>query len=473
MVTITEDDWWTIFGAGLAIVGCLFQAVGFIMQKIGHNKIERFNNKVTKRLSRLNSPQSKNNQTASYDADLDIFTADDATESLKNSMELQTPPKRRNVGLRKSLSPQPNGRSLKKRNYLQSKMWLLGFFINGIIGSLLNIIALNYAPQSVVLPLSATTLVGNTVLATTYLGEPFPIQDFMGVVLVVLGSIGTIIVGPKESHNASLSVVDLHRRWIAPSFLLFFGVVSVVIVVDAVAERVLRTINLQRRAALVERGISEWEGQEMGDHTIVSNAGFFLISYPLIAAYFASINFLVLKSFVKVVDASIKDHAQWDVIAVYVAGIIAINFLLELHRQKGLRAFGAVYVIPIYQVLVITLGTTMGAVFYEEMKNMKPLHLTLFVISVLVTCCGVTILALSKKIGKLRYDCRRYLLTLNDSSDSEMHGKDYNPTSMVAAPSAQNCHVSVGSMHLVSSRSCTPNPMELEMDNDCDLEIQI
>ena len=185
MVAITEDTWWTIFGSGLAIVGCLFQAVGFIMQKIGHNNIEHFNNRITRRLSQINSPQSKNHQTTCYDADLDMFTEDDATESLKASVELQTPQKGKHVGLRRSLSP--HTRALKKKTYLQSRIWLLGFFLNGIVGSLLNIIALNYAPQSVVLPLSATTLVGNTVLATQYLGEPFPVQDFVGVVLVILG----------------------------------------------------------------------------------------------------------------------------------------------------------------------------------------------------------------------------------------------------------------------------------------------
>lgn len=355
---------------------------------------------------------------------------------------------------------------------MQSPIWLLGFFLNGIIGSLLNIIALNYAPQSVVLPLSATTLVGNTVLATQYLGEPFPIQDFFGVLLVILGSIGTIIVGPKESHDSSLSVKQLQHRWIEPSFMFFMVTVSLIIVVDMLAERILNRTNKQRRTELVEQGIMMWEGKEIGDHTIVTNQGFFLMSYTLISAYFASVNFLVLKSFVKVVSAAIQDHSQWDVIAVYVAGIIAINFLLELNRQKGLRAFGAVYVIPIFQVMVITLGTTMGAVFYQEMENMKPLHLALFIFSVFVTCIGVTILALSKKIGKLRWDCKRYLLALNEtdvSSDSEH--REFAARSMVAAPSADaySLNVSVASSHLVPSRSCTPVPM-MEQRN---MEIQV
>jgi len=256
----------------------------------------------------------------------------------------------------------------------------------------------------------------------------------------------------SHASTASVGILkDLTSALVHLDFTMSIRI-DVVILMNAIAERVMRRINRRRREALVERCVLEWDGKEMGDHTIVSNPGFFLISYPLISAYFASINFLVLKSFVKVVDASIKDRAQWDVIVIYVVGIIVINFCLEKHRQQGLRAFGAVYVIPIYQVLVITLGTTMGAVFYQEMEDMKPLHLALFTFSVFVTCCGVTILALSKKIGKLRWDCKRYLLTLNDSSDSELHGpsKEVVTRSMLSVPS---------SMGFVPSRSCSPVAM--------------
>jgi len=98
----------------------------------------------------------------------------------------------------------------------------------------------------------------------------------------------------------------------------------------------------------------------------------------------------------------------------------------------------------------------------------KALHLALFTFSVFVTCCGVGILALSKKIGKLRWDCKRYLLTLNDSSDSELHhqSKEVVTRSMLSVPSRS-------SMGFVASRSCTPVPMTEAVPSDasCDNEL--
>jgi len=452
---ISEDTWWTIFGAGLAIIGCIFQAIGFIMQKIGHNKIEQYNNREVREHSR----RVASREHTSYDADVDIVTDEDhATESLKGSPqpqpiaspldpEISTPPIKYPDPLqlnspsksakRRQSKDIPFMSKPKKRTYLQSRIWQLGFFLNGVVGSLLNIVALNYAPQSVVLPLSATTLVGNTILATRYLNEAMEIQDFVGVLLVILGSIGCIIVGPKEPHDSdadseTFTVAKLQHRWRDTPFLVFFCTLTVLIAIDYVALKVLDRINRRKKAELRHRDVLEFEGKEIGEHTIVYLPCFYLISYPLIAAFCASINFLILKSFIKIVVASMDSaktaerNFTFYLTYVYILGILLINFLLEMHRQKGLRAFGAIYVIPIFQVLVITMGTTMGAIYFSEMRGMSSMGLGLFVLTVFVTCCGVVVLALSSKISKLLRDadCGRYIGTLNEVMSSDLNDPD-------------------------------------------------
>ena len=86
-----------------------------------------------------------------------------------------------------------------------------------------------------------------------------------------------------------------------------------------------------------------------------------------------------------------SDNGTFYLTYIYIEGIFIIDFLLEMFRQKGLRAFGAIYVIPIYQVLVITMGTTMGDIYFKEMKNMKMSNAILFITSVFITCFGVII----------------------------------------------------------------------------------
>eukprot|EP01084_Bolivina_argentea_P220427 373576_1 len=232
---ITQDMWWTIFGATLAIIGCIFQAIGFIIQKIAHNQIEQHNKTDHKDEFML-----KDN--VCYDADAETCSEEDGAET-------RGPP-------HKNEPQSPSRFKKKERRYIQNKTWLLGFFLNGIVGSLLNIIALNYAPQSVVLPLSATTLVGNTILATKYLDEPFPIQDCVGVILVILGSIVTIIVGPKQTHSDDVfTVLVLQSRWINPVFLIFSSSISLLICMDLLVLKILNTANKRKKAALIENRI--------------------------------------------------------------------------------------------------------------------------------------------------------------------------------------------------------------------------
>eukprot|EP00484_Ammonia_sp_Unknown_P029764 CAMPEP_0197049678 /NCGR_PEP_ID=MMETSP1384-20130603/24761_1 /TAXON_ID=29189 /ORGANISM="Ammonia sp." /LENGTH=546 /DNA_ID=CAMNT_0042481993 /DNA_START=30 /DNA_END=1670 /DNA_ORIENTATION=- len=475
---ISEDTWWTIFGAILAIIGCIFQAIGFIIQKIAHNRLEVENSEKKKRMSQMSLERSQK-ENASYDADEDFFSGDDPndiTAALQQMNDLElgaiemksrasskldradadcTAIKKKSPfqvhriklnalrGCKHSKKQQDDNRredvlKYKPKTYVSSKLWLLGFFLNGVVGSLLNILALNYAPQSVVLPLSATTLVGNTILATKFLNEPFPLQDFFGVCLVILGSIGTIIVGPKEEHDGSagedddgnggdFTVSQLQSKWTDTTFLIFFVAISFIIALDLLLISILNGINKRKKEEMLFRGETQYHGQEIGDYTIVYMHGFFLVSYPLIAAFLASVNFIVLKSFVQIIRSSLSSkhsanhNFTFYLTYVYIGGIVLINFMLEKFRQKGLRAFGAIYVIPIYQVLVITLGTTMGAIYFKEMHNMTPLHSALFVLSVFVTCGGVIMLALSSNISKLlqRTNCQKYLLTSNESDRSE------------------------------------------------------
>lgn len=530
--SITEDTWWTILGAVLAIIGCIFQAIGFIIQKIAHNRIEKYNLNITREISssnsiHINQTQQKDNindlrHNTSYDADEELFSDEDITESLQksksnilsvNDIEMKkqgssaspiTKKKRRRLKMRLRSNSNSKKKKLmiksKKKTYVKSKFWLLGFFLNGVVGSLLNIIALNYAPQSVVLPLSATTLVGNTILATKYLNEPFPIQDIFGVGLVIIGSIGTIMVGPKEQHdttdtngdNGEFTVANLEYRWKDITFLLFFLSVTFIIIIDFIMIQIFNRINKRKKNDLISRGILLYEGSEIGDHTKIYKPSFYLISYPLIAAYMASVNFLVLKSFTQIITSSIKsldtarDNFTFYLTYVYIGGIFLINFLLEMFRQKGLRAFGAIYVIPIYQVLVITMGTTMGAIYFKEMKNMKILNVILFLVSVFVTCLGVIILALSKKIdrcikksnlfNKNRDRNRKinktneYMLASNDhDSDSDFNNNNLYKQSSHSIENGTTCDHIIGSTSTKHKQSissiCSDTAIANNIDN--------
>ena len=88
----------TTIGAFIAIAASIFNAVGYTVQKKGHNKLKEYNKDLPDK---------------------------------------------------------------EKKKLIKEKTWATGFSIY-LIGGLLNAVSLFYAPQSLVLPLSAITLVANT-----------------------------------------------------------------------------------------------------------------------------------------------------------------------------------------------------------------------------------------------------------------------------------------------------------------------
>lgn len=304
----------TTIGAMLAIGAALLNAVGYTVQKKGHIRVKEHNKK-----------------------------ADEAG------------------------SP--------KKRLIRDKVWAIGFSVY-LVGGLLNAVALFFAPQSLVLPLSAITLVANTLLATKVLGEPFFRADIIGIVCVIIGSVLAVWFGPRTAGGDS-TMDELKWRWADPTYFLFFVILSAIIVADY----------LRKNAR---------------DHTVTDElkhgASWLLLSYCLLAGYFGSLAFLFLKSFTEFVGniandaANAENRENWYSYFTLI-GVIVTNFLLEFFRQRGLSFFHAVYVVPINQCVLIVLGTVMGGLYFREFEKMSALDGSLFCVAIVMTVMGVFILA--------------------------------------------------------------------------------
>lgn len=312
----------TIIGASIAIVASILNAVGYTLQKQGHNKLKAAN--------RSN----------------------------------------RSLGL-------------KQKKILQEKTWCVGFSIF-LLGGIANAMALYYAPQSLVLPLSAVTLVVNTILATRILGEPFDKSSYIGIALVIIGSTMAVVFGPRTGgeHN---NIDQLKLRWSNSGFMLFFVVLSGVTVIDYI-------------------GIKYYERKNDLDETVEKKEvkygrTFLLLSYGFMNGYFGSNAFLFLKAFTEFIGSSFSSMhdaemalKSWYSYFIFFIVIVS-NLLYIMWQQRGLSYFPSVYVIPINQVALIVIGTVLGGVYFDEFISFSALYATLFVIAILLTSLGVIVLA--------------------------------------------------------------------------------
>eukprot|EP01083_Nonionella_stella_P128590 389686_1 len=147
---------YTTIGAILAIAASICNAVGYTVQKKGHNRLKEYNK------------DKEDNE---------------------------------------------------KKRLIKEKIWATGFSIY-LIGGLLNAASLFYAPQSLVLPLSAITLLANTVLATKVLDEPFFKADILGVVSVMIGSVLAVMFGPRTAGGEA-TMNELKLGWSDTDFFYF------------------------------------------------------------------------------------------------------------------------------------------------------------------------------------------------------------------------------------------------------------
>ena len=74
------------------------------------------------------------------------------------------------------------------------------------IGELGNLLALGFAPASVVTPVGAVGVVFNAVFASLFLKEPFRKIDLIGLVLIITGIV-VVVLCSKES-NVQLTVSE-------------------------------------------------------------------------------------------------------------------------------------------------------------------------------------------------------------------------------------------------------------------------
>eukprot|EP00484_Ammonia_sp_Unknown_P021113 CAMPEP_0197036546 /NCGR_PEP_ID=MMETSP1384-20130603/14021_1 /TAXON_ID=29189 /ORGANISM="Ammonia sp." /LENGTH=627 /DNA_ID=CAMNT_0042466735 /DNA_START=142 /DNA_END=2025 /DNA_ORIENTATION=+ len=359
----------TTTGAMIAIAASIFNAVGYTVQKKGHNRLKEYNKDKTKE---------------------------------------------------------------DRKRLINERIWAIGFAIY-LIGGLLNAVALFYAPQSLVLPLSAITLVVNTLLATKVLGEPFFKADIFGMLAVITGSILAVKFGPRTAGGEA-TMNELKLRWGDRDFFVFFVVLTACILVDYLLVRYYEKKNA--------------EDEEVTDE-IKHGKGFLLISYCLLAGYFGSLAFLFLKSFTEFIGSSIssKDKADSNATNWYsyftLICVIITNFALEFFRQRGLSYFHAVYVVPINQVVLIVMGSVTGGLYFEEFDSMTALDGGLFVVAILMTVMGVFILAFNsgnvaeKTKVEIQEAMGEFAITLEpgDQTNNTFPGLPNLPTFITTSPS--------------------------------------
>jgi len=348
----TKSERETIAGVILALIGNGLQGFGFVMQKLGHNKLKEYNDK--------------------------------------------------------NLS--------KPKGYLTSCYWIFGF-ITVLAGSATNALALKYAAQSLVLPLSVTTLLVNTILAIIILKEPWNIFDVVGIIVIIVGTVLSVIFGPTATENSWI-INTFYERYLDIVFIAVMISFSVIAMFCYIYCKIIMFLN-SKRVPVQDMIKSKSLTEDQPQGTIKRSGGRsgkeikafryspekskrFLICIVFVTSYFGSTNQLFLKTVLEIITVGGNKFFIYALFYINIFLFVITTILLEYFRQLSLKLFNSLYVVPIFQVLLIVVGSVMGGIYFNEFSSMTTKKIIGFCVGICAVILGVIVLTVSNYLNKKR-----------------------------------------------------------------------
>jgi len=278
--------------------------------------------------------------------------------------------------------------------YYLRGFWWAGFLLI-IFGTLMDVVALAFAAQSLVAPLAGLSLVFNVLLAPCFLDEVVTRIDLIATGVILLGC--TMAVAFADHEHTSYNFDDI---------------------VDKANNAACWTYFLSALVAIATCYffIQRFEGERIDDsHWYQTNKKWHSVSYALLAGTAGSVAVTCAKAAAELIKAEINNpgvgsfEKHW--FAAPAAIVVLVTMLIfQIHfLNAGLERFDVLLIVPMYQGFWIILTAGAGMVTYREYENFGVLEGVFFPMGVIVTLVGVYIMSLRPQ----RYS----LLSTTDDDD--------------------------------------------------------
>ncbi|KAI8898932.1 magnesium transporter NIPA-domain-containing protein [Globomyces pollinis-pini] len=228
------------------------------------------------------------------------------------------------------------------QSYLQSKLWWVGMALM-IFGELGNFAAYGFAPPVLVAPLGTVALISNTIIAPMFLGERFRVQDFIGMLFSIAGTICILAVS-TNTQEPTLTAGDIESLISQPLFICYF-ILNVIVV----------SILLQ------------YSDTEIGKKYIFIDL--------LIASMFGGFTVLSVKAVSSLLNLYFYGLLQYWVsyLCIFITASTAVT---QIHfLNKALSSFDSVEVIPTNFVLFTTFSIIGSSILYHDFSRTNPIVL--------------------------------------------------------------------------------------------------
>lgn len=343
--------------------------------------------------------------------------------------------------------------------------WWLGF-ICMVLGSLFDMAALPFVPQSRVAALGATGIVANVVITPLFLREKvlmhgyalkddtwFVVQltkhDIVGCAVVCVGcTLATIFGAANEPDIDSTCLLSYFEagRFIAYAVSLLCCLCIIFYFIrgfQLVEKKVLEGKHCPNDnfdcvwAAQNEQVCLRYAGEEIYPFVYITRFG--APFYPFLVAAFGGAAGANSIMFAKAVLIFLKNAVKGSAesagyLCAFLLPFGGCLFAQVTFMNKALHIYpDALFVLPIYQSFWIVLGIAAGLIFYKEYQQLSGVDLFLFSLGVILSLVGVQILSRRKAsdspdsanydIAKPEFTAHRTLTRDNLFVDDYAHGE--------------------------------------------------
>ncbi|GLD91621.1 hypothetical protein PINS_up000154 [Pythium insidiosum] len=234
----------------------------------------------------------------------------------------------------------------QRRVYYTRPIWIIGMILI-VLGAIGDFEALGFAPQALVASVGGgCTVLANVFFAHLWLGQHLTLTDILGTLLIIIGVVLSTVVNQPD---AKMSLDELERQFFQPSFLVYLGVMMVIL---GVMFGEIQTISRLPRRHNEEK------------HRLLP---FF---YATASGIFGSFSVLLAKcaSILLILTFSGENQFVYFTTYLFVGGMIMTLVLQTDLLNRAIMTGDTVSVFPMFQCFWIGSSVVGGVVFYEKYK---------------------------------------------------------------------------------------------------------
>lgn len=338
-----------VVGVGIALVSTLISATGLTLQKLTH-----------KRLGRLSTTRGAAPSSSFSGA---LPTGDAPPTATVTATDLDS-----------------DGRPA--RPYWKQWTWAGGVACM-LVSSLMSLAVFAMLGQARSSALAAMTIVWSALLARSFLGESFTSVDAISTVLIILGALISVIFGASgaaaQADNIDELVASLHRTTVVVASVL-------VTLLYACAHVFTRYSRGRALAGTRSDGLRRAE--------CLTRIG--------CAALFSGTTGMLSKDVVVSFAQMARDRSPYVLTRpefyLFLVSLPASLCLQLFYLNSALKEMRQLEAVPLYQCGIIIVGVSWGYLFSSEAAGMRLYSLLLFIGGALISCVGVILLLLKRRL---------------------------------------------------------------------------